>query len=41
MFSDISDAILENYPHPKKEFFEEMCIDTDQAAGAVIPDWSY
>ena len=41
MFSDISDAILENYPHPKKDFFEEMSIETDQDAGAVMPDWSY
>jgi len=41
MFSDISDAILENYPHPKKDFFEEMSIETDQDVGAVMPDWSY
>ena len=41
MFSDISDAILENYSHPKKAFFEELAIETDQDVGAVMPDWTY
>ena len=38
MFTGIADAILEGYPHPKKHFFEEVGVETDQDTGAQMPE---
>ena len=38
MFNSISDAILDGYPHPKKQFYEEVGVETDQDVGAKFPD---
>ena len=37
MFSNMADAVLENFPHPKKMLFEEMGVETDQDAGVTMP----
>lgn len=34
---DILDAILEGYPHPKAQLYEEIGIETDQEAGVSLP----
>ncbi|XP_071512524.1 homologous-pairing protein 2 homolog [Panulirus ornatus] len=34
---DITDAILEGYPHSKKQLFEEIGIETDEDAGVKLP----
>jgi len=34
---DACDAILEHYPKSKKEFFEEVGIETDEDVGVVMP----
>lgn len=34
---DMLDAILEGYPHPKAHLYEEIGVETDQDAGAVLP----
>lgn len=34
----VLDAILESYPKSKKALYEEVGIDTDEEAGAKIPD---
>ena len=38
MFSNLADAILESCPKPKKQVFEEMGVETDQDAGAIMPN---
>ena len=38
MCSNVIDAILESYPKSKKEFFEEVGIETDEDLGVKIPD---
>ena len=38
MFADMTDAILENWPNPKKALFEEMGVETDQDVGVNIPE---
>ena len=38
MCTNIIDAILENYPKSKKDFFEDVGIETDEEVGAKIPD---
>ena len=41
MCSDMTDAILESYPHPKKSLFEDAGVETDEEAGVKIPqNWS-
>ncbi|XP_045596094.2 homologous-pairing protein 2 homolog [Procambarus clarkii] len=37
MALDILDAIMEGYPHPKKQLFEEIGIETDEDVGVVLP----
>ena len=37
MCSDMTDAILESYPHPKKSLFEDAGVETDEEAGVKIP----
>ncbi|KAI1230285.1 Homologous-pairing protein 2, partial [Lamprotornis superbus] len=37
MATELMDAILEGYPKSKKEFFEEVGIETDEDHGAVLP----
>ncbi|KAK8376660.1 hypothetical protein O3P69_009936 [Scylla paramamosain] len=37
MAMDILDAILEGYPHPKAQLYEEIGIETDQDAGVTLP----
>jgi 26S proteasome regulatory subunit (ATPase 3-interacting protein) len=32
------DAILENYPKPKKVLFEEIGLETEEELGIKIPD---
>merc|ERR1712173_251714 len=38
MCTNMFDAILESYPKSKKDFFEEVGIETDEEVGAKIPD---
>ena len=38
MCADVMDAILEGYPKTKKVFLEEVGIETDEDAGAKIPE---
>jgi len=38
MFSNLTDALLENCPIPKKSLFEEMGVESDQDAGVTMPD---
>ncbi|KAG8565948.1 hypothetical protein GDO81_013042 [Engystomops pustulosus] len=38
MATDIFDAILEGYPKSKKQFFEEVGIETDEDHNVTIPD---
>ena len=38
MCTNMIDAILENYPKSKKDFFEDVGIETDEEVGAKIPD---
>ena len=38
MFGNLSDALLENCPLPKKTVFDEMGVETDQDAGATMPE---
>ncbi len=38
MFGNIADAILDGYPHPKKHFFEEVGVETDQDVKAEMPE---
>ena len=38
MCTNIIDAILENYPKSKKDFFEDVGIETDEEVGVKIPD---
>lgn len=33
---DVLDAILEGYPHPKKQLYEEIGIETDEDAGVSL-----
>ncbi|KAG0698659.1 Homologous-pairing protein 2 [Chionoecetes opilio] len=35
--TDILDAILEGYPHPKAHLYEEVGVETDQEAGVTLP----
>jgi len=37
MAVDACDAILEHYPKSKREFFEEVGIETDEDVGVVLP----
>ena len=37
MAMDVLDAILEGYPHPKSQLYEEIGIETDQEAGVTLP----
>nr|XP_045596094.1 homologous-pairing protein 2 homolog [Procambarus clarkii] len=37
MALDILDAIMEGYPHPKMQLFEEIGIETDEDVGVVLP----
>jgi len=37
MAVDACDAILEHYPKSKKDFFEEVGIETDEDVGVVLP----
>nr|RLV62964.1 hypothetical protein DV515_00018763 [Chloebia gouldiae] len=37
MATELLDAILEGYPKSKKQFFEEVGIETDEDHGAVMP----
>ena len=34
----VMDAILEGYPKPKKDFIEDVGIETDEEVGAKMPD---
>ena len=34
---DAFDAILEHYPKSKREFYEEVGVETDEDAGVVMP----
>ncbi|XP_040291291.1 homologous-pairing protein 2 homolog [Bufo bufo] len=38
MATDIFDAILEGYPKSKKQFFEEVGIETDEDHNVTVPD---
>ncbi|KAG9474243.1 homologous-pairing protein 2 homolog [Eleutherodactylus coqui] len=38
MATDIFDAILEGYPKSKKQFFEEVGIETDEDHHVTVPD---
>ena len=38
MFADMTDAILENWPNPKKALFEEIGVETDQDVGVNMPE---
>ena len=38
MCTNVIDAILESYPKSKKDFFEEVGIETDEDMGVKIPD---
>ncbi|NXE02105.1 HOP2 protein, partial [Chaetorhynchus papuensis] len=37
MATELLDAILEGYPKSKKQFFEEVGIETDEDHGVVLP----
>lgn len=37
MFENVTDAILDGYPKPKKTLYEEIGVDTDQDVGATMP----
>ncbi|XP_050183710.1 homologous-pairing protein 2 homolog [Myiozetetes cayanensis] len=37
MATELLDAILEGYPKSKKQFFEEVGIETDEEHGVVLP----
>ncbi|KAK8743118.1 hypothetical protein OTU49_001538 [Cherax quadricarinatus] len=37
MALDVLDAIMEGYPHPKKQLYEEIGIETDEDVGVVMP----
>ena len=37
MCNDMTNAILEGYPHPKRQFCEEVGIEDDNDAGVSIP----
>lgn len=39
MCSSVMDAILEGYPKPKKDFIEDVGIETDEDVGAKMPDY--
>ena len=41
MCTNVIDAILESYPKSKKEFFEEVGIETDEDFGVKFPDCGY
>ena len=36
--TELSDAILEGYPKSKKQFFEEVGIETDEDHNVKLPD---
>uniref|UniRef100_A0A6I8RCM1 Homologous-pairing protein 2 homolog n=1 Tax=Xenopus tropicalis TaxID=8364 RepID=A0A6I8RCM1_XENTR len=36
--TDIFDAVLEGYPKSKKQFFEEVGIETDEDCSVTVPD---
>uniref|UniRef100_A0A8I3WHA6 Homologous-pairing protein 2 homolog n=1 Tax=Callithrix jacchus TaxID=9483 RepID=A0A8I3WHA6_CALJA len=38
MATELSDAILEGYPKSKKQFFEEVGIETDEDCNVTLPD---
>lgn len=38
MATELSDAILEGYPKSKKQFFEEVGIETDEDHNVKLPD---
>ena len=38
MCSNVMEAILESYPKSKKDFIEEVGIETDEEVGVKIPD---
>ena len=38
MATELSDAILEGYPKSKKQFFEEVGIETDEDHNVRLPD---
>ena len=38
MCTNVIDAILEGYPKSKKDFLEEVGIETDEDMGVKIPD---
>ncbi|KAE8576136.1 hypothetical protein XENTR_v10004065 [Xenopus tropicalis] len=38
MATDIFDAVLEGYPKSKKQFFEEVGIETDEDCSVTVPD---
>ena len=40
MFNDMTEAILDGYPHPKKHLYEEVGVETDQDVGVTMPDIS-
>ena len=37
--ASVMDAILEGYPKPKKDFIEDVGIETDEDVGAKMPDY--
>ena len=38
MFLNVTDAILESYPKPKKALMDDIGIETDEELGVKIPD---
>ncbi|XP_051013812.1 homologous-pairing protein 2 homolog [Acomys russatus] len=38
MTTELCDAILEGYPKSKKQFFEEVGIETDEDHNVMLPD---
>ncbi|EDL03882.1 homologous-pairing protein 2 homolog isoform X1 [Mus musculus] len=38
MTTELCDAILEGYPKSKKQFFEEVGIETDEDHNVLLPD---
>ena len=38
MFNGIADAILDGYPHPKKQFYEEVGVETDLDVNVKMPE---
>ena len=38
MFDTIADAVLDGYPKPKKHFFDEVGVETDQDAKVNMPE---